>query len=172
MSEQEIEKISITLPTEEFVMVDFTQDEQPGIAHLNKSLEAFSATDTNKKVFAWHLSLIMLYTDHIEEKMPSKDEHAKLIAFQVKLDAKLKQNGNALFLASITHNGYRELIWRIHNPYPANDIVHDIIEAGDHPHPFDFTLDEDAEWQAAQWHLDAMKAEKPKSNAIPGKYWE
>ena len=170
MSQADFEKISIKLPDEEFMMLDFTQDEQPGIAHINKSIKTFVESD-GKKAFIWHLSLIMLYQDHIEEKMPSKAEHETLATFQQKIDQQLKIKNNALFVASITHNGYRELIWRIHDPYPANDVVHDIIESGDHPHPFDFTLEEDKLWQSAQWHIDALdtqEAQKP----IPGKYWE
>lgn len=171
MSEQDFEKVSVQLPDEEFVMVDFTQDDESGIAHINIGLKAFIKTDA-KKAFPWHLSLIMVYTDQIEDKLPSKEEHKKLVVFQQTIDAQLKADGNALFLASITHNGYRELVWRVHNPYPANDVVHDIIEAEAHPHPFDFKLDEDKEWASAQWHIDAMDAKKAGKQTIPGKYWE
>lgn len=171
MSEQPIEKVQVVLPKEDFVFVEFTQDEQPGIAHINQAIKAFSETE-GKKAFPWHLSLIVVYTDHIEDKLPTKEAHDVLVEFQQKLDATLKQDGNALFLASITHNGYRELIWRIHNPYPANDFVHDIIEAEAHPQPFDFTLEEDKEWHSAKWHIDALDTKEPQKKDIPGKYWE
>ncbi|NRB40994.1 MAG: DUF695 domain-containing protein [Pseudomonadales bacterium] len=171
MSEKTFEKVSIQIPAEDIVMVDFTQDDESGMAHINKSLKDFIKTE-GKKAFPWHLSLIMTYTDQIEDKMPSKAEHKKLADFQQKVDGQLKENGNALFLASITHNGYRELIWRIHNPYPANDTVHDLIEAKDHPHPFDFKLEEDKDWQSAKWHIDALDAKKEQKNNIEGKYWE
>ena len=171
MPASDFEKISINLPTEDIVMLDFTQDDEPGIAHINKALKTFIAGE-GKKAFTWHLSLIITYKDQIEDKMPSKEEHKKLVKFQQALDAKLKIDNNAIFLASITHNGYRELVWRIHNPYPANDTVHDIIEAEAHPQPFDFTLEEDKDWQSAQWHINAMDAKKAKATSIPGKYWE
>lgn len=158
MSEKNFETVKVALPEEDYVYIEFTQNEMPGKAIINQSLKTFE----HKPVFAWHLSLMVIYKDHIEDKMPSKAEQEVLFEFEKTLDEKIKANNNALFLASITHDGNRELIWRVYHPHTANDIIYDVIETEDHPRPFDFTLEEDKEWIKAKWHLDALDSkEKP-----------
>ena len=58
-----------------------------------------------------------------------------------------------MFLARVTHDGHRELIWRVRNPESANDIVQGILRAKDYPREFDYRMEEDPEWEKASWYL-------------------
>ena len=91
--------------------------------------------------------------------MPLKSEQELLCEFEEKLDSVIKKDGNALFLASITHNGSRELLWRVYQPEAPNDFLHKLIENEDHPRPFEFTLEQDIAWTKAKWPLDSLDGE-------------
>ena len=147
-----MQKITITLPAEEYSIIEFSQDEKPGLMTVNATLKDFE----HKNIFAWHLSVIVIYNDHIKDSMPSKSEQELLCEFEETLDKSIKQDNNAVFLTSITHNGTRELIWRVHNPEIPNDFLHNMIENEDHPRPFEFTLEQDVAWTKAKWPLDSL----------------
>jgi hypothetical protein len=144
--------INISLPKEDYAIIEFTQNQQIGVATINTALKNFE----HKSVFSWHLSLIVLCEDLTDDKMPSKKEHEELKLFEEMLCKALQSNGNAIFLASITKNGYRELIWRVYQPEIANDYLLDLIENEDHPRPFDFTLDQDLAWHKTEWHFNIL----------------
>jgi hypothetical protein len=102
---------------------------------------------------------MMQLDDLIENGMPSRAEREVVDRFGDSLDAALKgkdsQRPNALFLARITWNGTRELIWRVFDPELANHYLRSIIDAVpvDRPRPFDFRMDHDPNWELARWHL-------------------
>ncbi len=150
-----MQKITISLPVEEYSIIEFSLDEKPGIMTVNAALKDFE----HKNIFAWHLSVIVIYNDHVKDNMPSKAEQELLCKFEETLDENIKKNNNAVFLASITHNGSRELIWRVYNPELPNDFLHELIEKEDHPRPFEFTLDQDIAWTKARWPLDSLDGE-------------
>ncbi len=144
--------LNITLPKEDYAIIEFSQNNQVGMATINSALKNFD----HKAIFPWHLSLIIVCTDINEEKMPIKSEHEVLRKFEEPLGNALQSNGNAVFLASVTKNGYRELIWRVHQPELANDYLLGIINHESHPRPFDFTLEQDDGWYKAEWHFNML----------------
>ncbi len=89
--------------------------------------------------------------------MPSREEVEILDQFGDFLDDKIKgtdkEKPNGLFLARITWNETRELIWRIFDPEITNDFLTELIEQEDHPRNFDYRIDEDENWTLTEWHL-------------------
>lgn len=156
-------KQSITLPKEDYAIIEYSQNNQVGMATINSALKNFE----HKAVFPWHLSLIILCNEVNAEKIPAKAENEVLLEFEERLGEALQSNGNAVFFASITKNGYRELIWRVHQPEIANDYLLDIIHREDHPRPFDFTLEEDKGWYKTEWHFNML--DKTPDYAMPDK---
>jgi hypothetical protein len=65
----------------------------------------------------------------------------------------IKVKGNALFLARVTHDAHREIIWRVHNPDAADSTLKDVLRIKDYPREFDYRMDEDPKWEKAQWYL-------------------
>lgn len=143
----------VSIPREKYSILEFEQEEFPGIAVVNSALRNFES----KEVFAWHLSVMVDFEDLIENGMPSKKELSVIEPFENKLDSMLKgldkNKPNALFLGRITWKSTRELIWRIYNPEIANDVLQQIIKTNDAPRPFDFRMEQDTQWELAKWHL-------------------
>ena len=148
----EFEKVKITLPKDDYSIIEFSQDDKPGLMTVNAALKDFA----DKNPFAWHLSLMIILEETVKDNMPSQAEQQVLVEFEEKLDQVLRANGNAVYLASITQDGQREVIWRVYNPEIANDYLHDLIEAEDHPRPFEFTLEQDITWNKAKFPLDSL----------------
>lgn len=143
----------VNIPDEEPRIVEFIQDNSPGIAYINRSLINFEP----KVVFSWHLSIMLEIEDTVENGMPSIKERELLDALGGLLDRNIKgdnvQKPNALFLARITWNKTRELIWRVSDPEPADKYLQQIISENSSPRSFDYRIDSDPEWKLADWHL-------------------
>jgi len=157
----EFDEVVVTIPDELHSVVQFRQDGLPGIALINRALVTFAP----RIVFRWHLSIMFQLQDLIENGMPSLAERAVLDPFGDELDLDLKgdvDHPNALFLARITWNASRELIYRVHDPELANDILQHLINAETYPREFDFRMDDDPEWSLATWHLHKALERAPR----------
>ena len=91
----------VVIPEEEHGGFEFVQDELPGFSTVNVALDGFEP----KTVFGWHLSILIDYEDHIDKELPSPREQVLLNDFEDYLDTLFKKDGNALFLARVTHGG-------------------------------------------------------------------
>ena len=133
--------------------IEFVQDDLPGVAYINRSLIHFQP----KEVFSWHLSIMLDIEDTVENGMPSRKERELLNEFGEVLDnnikGKDKEKLNALFLARITWNKTRELIWRVYDPKPANKYLQQLISDNSLSRPFDYRIDADKDWNLAEWLL-------------------
>ena len=103
---------NMIIPDEVHTLREFRQRDLPGFATINTAFRGFEP----KLAFPWHLSVLLQCVDLIEHRLPSPDEQKALYEFEDKLDSLIKANGNALFLARVTHDAHRELIWRVHDP--------------------------------------------------------
>ena len=149
----EDKEFRVVIPKEHYQILNFNTDGLPGVAVVNKSLAEFEP----KEVFVWHCSVMLQCEKLIEKGMPSREEVEILDKFGDFLDDKIKgadkEKPNGLFLARITWNETRELIWRIFDPEIANDFLTDLIEREDHLRNFDYRIDEDENWKLTEWHL-------------------
>lgn len=149
----EDKEFEVVLPKEEYQSINFNQDSLPGVAVVNSSLIDFEP----KEVFVWHCSVMLACKDLIENRMPSEAEVKALDKFGDFLDDKIKgedkEKPNGLFLARITWNGARELIWRIFDPEITNDFLTNIIDDKDNLREFDYRIEEDEEWKLTEWLL-------------------
>ncbi|NQX85135.1 MAG: DUF695 domain-containing protein [Flavobacteriaceae bacterium] len=150
-------EFKVIIPEEYYQILKFKQEELPGIAVVNKNLADFEP----KEVFSWHCSVMLNCKELIENGMPSKSEVKILDEFGDFLDEKIKgtdkEKPNGLFLARITWNETRELIWRIYDPEITNEFLNDLIERNEYPREFDFRIDDDVEWKLSEWHLKKRK---------------
>lgn len=143
----------VMIPDESYSLLNFKQDDLPGVAVVNTALKEFEL----KIVFAWHLSIMIELDDLIDNGMPSKSEVEVIDNYGDYLDneikGKNKEKPNALFLARITWNKTRELIWRVYDPEISNSFLQEIITANSSPRQFDYRIDPDDNWELAKWHL-------------------
>ena len=135
--------------------MEFRQDDMPGIAVINEQLTAFEP----KIVFAWHLSFMLHFEDLILNGMPSQAERDVIDPYGERLDFAFKGKNpdkpNSLFLARITWNETRELVYRVFDPEPINKYLVNVIKTKRHPRLFDYRMEHDEEWKLAEWHLNA-----------------
>jgi hypothetical protein len=148
-----MKEFKVLIPDEYYSILDFNQDDLPGVAVINTALRDFEP----KEVFAWHLSIMLDFEDLIDNGMPSKAEREIVDPFGDKLDLLIKgddlEKPNALFLARITWNKTRELIWRVFDPEIADKTLKEIIDNGNPPRQFDYKMEYDENWDLTEWHL-------------------
>ncbi|MEM6738303.1 MAG: DUF695 domain-containing protein [Bacteroidota bacterium] len=148
-----MKKYKVLIPEEKYQILEFRQDNLPGIVVINSALKNFEP----KEVFAWHCSIIIEFEGLIENGMPAQKEQELVDQFGDDLDTKIKgpdkEKPNALFLGRITWNKTRELIWRVFDPEITNNYLSERIEQKDYPREFDYRIENDPEWKLASWHL-------------------
>ena len=139
----------VEIPDEVHTLMKFTSDELPGVAVVNTALIEFEP----KVVFAWHLRISIPYKKIVDNGMPSSEEQQLLYAFEDWIDPKIRLDGNALFLARVTHDGYRDLHYRVYEPETTNNILQEIINLKNYSRDFEFRIELDEEWEKADWYL-------------------
>ncbi|MGJ4951381.1 DUF695 domain-containing protein [Bradyrhizobium sp. HKCCYLS20291] len=143
------------LPSDDqYVLVEFRQRDLPGFANVNSYLKGVQAKDE----LNWHLSMLLLCEGLGQYRLPSDDEQALLFRFEDEVHNELLQADGVRFLARVTHDGRRELIWRLANPDAANAALQRILNTREHPREFDFRIDYDPLWQKAKWYLEAVQS--------------
>ena len=152
--DQSDNQIRIVLPEEAFSVMEFTDSNLPCVAVVNSGLLDFE----HKKIFHWHLSVIIDFDEIIENGMPSVEEREVVDPFCEKLDQDIKAGGNALFLLRETWNQTRRLVWMVYDPEIADQHLQYIIEHLQHPRPFDYRMVEDFNWEQAKWYFDSLRA--------------
>ena len=103
----------------------------------------------------------MPFENFIENGMPVNNDALIAERFEDFLSENIigadKEKPNALFLARITWNETRELIWRVYNAKIVNNFLEKIIDEKKYPFQFDYRIDDDEEWKLAERHLQSVK---------------
>lgn len=140
------------IPEEQHTLIRFHQRDLPGFATVNSALKQFEP----KTTFPWHLSVLIDCVALIEDRLPSQQEQDLLYEFEDKLDPQIKAEDNALFLARVTHDGRREIIWRVRDPEAANEILLGVLNGRGYSREFAYRIDDDPAWDRAAWYLDNL----------------
>jgi hypothetical protein len=150
----------VVIPQEDCALIEFVQDGNPGVMTVNGALKDFEP----KIVFSWHLSVMLNFKNLIDNGMPSKAEREVVDPYGDQLDAAFKgadpEKPNALFLARITWNKTKELIYRVCEPKPIHNYLQAVIKEKSWPRTFDYRIDPDPKWKLAEWHLNTLNAKK------------
>jgi hypothetical protein len=142
----------VVIPKDAHTLITFHQRDLPGFATVNSALREFEP----RIVFSWHLSVLVRCVQLIGDALPSTDEQKVLYEFEDKLDPLIKASCNALFLARVTHDAQREIIWRVHNPEAADSVLREMLRTKDYLREFEYRIDEDPNWEKTRWYLDRV----------------
>lgn len=145
----------VVIPDEVFAILQWEDEGLPAICVVNQSLANFEP----KVVFGWHLSIILSCDQLNDNGMPTSDEVQVLDRFGDELGDHLKADGNAVFLARITWNGTRQLLYRVYDPDVANEYLMGLIDAGCHLREFDFRMEHDEAWEFGKYYLSHWESE-------------
>jgi Family of unknown function (DUF695) len=139
----------MTPKNSDYVVLEFEQRNLPGVAIVNSML----GNSLAKEGYSWHLSVLIQCSDLVDNRLPSPAEQSVLCALEESIQSVLAQYDNAVFLARVTHDGLRELIWRVKNPKVSNDTLQNLIKEK-LVRPIDYRIDEDPNWDKAAWYLE------------------
>ena len=146
-------QVHIDLPEDSYSILEWDQEGLPCVCVLNTALRNFE----HKKIFGWHLSLIIDFEEIIDNGMPSEKEREIVDPFCDKLEEDIKVGGNALFIVRETWNKTRRLVWRVYDPEIADQHLKYIINNHKHPRQFDYHMVQDLEWEQVEWYYNLLK---------------
>jgi hypothetical protein len=145
----------VVIPKELHAILQWEDEGLPAVCVVNQALANFEP----KVVFGWHLSIILEFAHTGNNGMPTDDEKQVLDEYGGVLDANLKANGNALFLARITWNGTRQLLYRVYDPEVANEYLTGVIKDQSQAREFDFRMEHDEAWKFAKYYLSKFEGD-------------
>jgi hypothetical protein len=148
-----MEEFQVSIPEEDYSILNFTNEDLPGVAVVNMALKDWEP----KEVFSYHLSVIIDFEEVVDNGMPSREEGEAVDALEEKLQSLIKgpdiEKPNALFLARVTWNHTRQILWRVFDPEAANEALQGFIDGKSNNREFDYHMEEDTEWKYAEWYL-------------------
>lgn len=143
-------EITLTLPAEAPVELHFLQNRLPGWLTVNAALRDAAL----KPVFRWHLSVRVANPRPQLDRLPSAAEQALLRVLETSLHRAVSAKGNALFAARVTHDGAREIVWRVHDARVAYAQLQALAADPTPVRDYSFRLDDDPQWELMKEHLD------------------
>ena len=148
-----MKEVKLKIPDEKLELFEFTRNDLPGVACVNTAL----TNDAVKDIFVWHLSININFESLVENGMPSIDEIKVVDKFGDELHHFICgeiEKPNALFLARVTWNAKRKLMFRVYEPKAVNLYLQELISRKDYPREFDYRMEEDFEWEKADFYLN------------------
>ena len=144
-------QFKVTIPKPNFALINLADPEEPCIAFINEALINFEP----KNVFGWHCRILLQFPKEACNKgLPNKDALDRCKQWEEQIEPQLAldpHKPNALKFGNITDSGVRELIYRVFNPHHANDYIQTLIEAENHPFPFEYSIEPDETWEQCDW---------------------
>jgi hypothetical protein len=141
------------IPRESLLVIQAVTDGLPDIWIVNRALDGFAP----RAELPWHLSVIIELADSNAAGMPTPAEQEVLGPFGEELRRKLQADDNAAFLASITWNGTRQLVFRVRDPERANAFLKTLVDDPSPVRPMEYRMEEDPSWTLAAPHLQHVR---------------
>lgn len=148
-------KLTIIMPEEEGFIVEFEQDNLPGIAVINQNLE----DEKLRKVFRWHASIVIYFDELIINGMPNEKSNQLANTFEDEVRSILieKVKPIGLWLSNITWNKRKEIIFRVYDPEALDTFLTKKIKKNSLSLDFDYEILDDPNWEKAKWIDDQIK---------------
>jgi hypothetical protein len=140
---------------ESYAAIKFEIDGHPGFWLVNKALIGFAETSA----YPWHLTItIEIGEVHAGVGLPTSAEQVVLGKLSNEFSEKLKANENALFVASSTAQGIRQLFYRVGDPEVAHRYLTDAFADPAAVRPMEYRMDNDPAWALADPYLEAVRS--------------
>ena len=152
---------SVAIPKESAVILQGESEGFPELQVINQALDGFAGADG----LPWHLSIIIDMVEKHDVGLPTSSETAVLKEFAKELRRHLEADSNAAFLASITWNGTRQLVFRVRDPEVANAYLSRVTADPSPIRQFDYRMEQDAAWTLAEQYLEPGRAAKKERRA-------
>jgi len=144
------------IPDPHYTLISTSRGPAPAVVVVNSALRDFSGRAT----FPWHLVVAISCRDVAQHGMPTSSETAILNRIEEDFSRVLCRDDNAIFLARITCNARRDLLYRIHDPEIANSQLQQLLSCPVSQREWEYRLEEDMAWHLAQPELRLLEKDQ------------
>lgn len=142
------------IPPESLLVIQAVTDGLPDIWIVNRALDGFAP----RAELPWHRSIIIEMAEPTAAGMPTPGEQDVLGALAEELRRKLQADDNAAFLASITWNDTRQLVFRVRDPERANAFLKTRVDDPSPVRQMEYRMEQDPTRELAAPHLEHARA--------------
>jgi hypothetical protein len=153
------QRIEISIPEQHFTLFNTTRSGKPEVIVVNDALLTF----THTFIFPWHLVITIEAEELASNGMPTPSESEVLWRVGGEIEALVlggrteHRSGNALFLARSTWDGYRELLFQVHDPEITNSALQRLLDSRSWERPWEYQIEEDDSWAEAGYIFQLFK---------------
>lgn len=144
-----------SIPAPHFTLIETSKAGDPAIVVVNSALRDYRDRD----ILPWHLVLTIQCEFLGANGMPTSDEVKALDQLEDEISPRVVANQNAAFLARVTCQGRRELIYRVRDPKAADQILSDLVSKSDALREWEYRMEHDDTWTLAQPELRLLECD-------------
>lgn len=89
--------------------------------------------------------------------MPTNLEVEVLDQLEEEIYTALQAGENIVFLARVTCRGTRELLYRVHDPEPANEVLQRLVSSNFQSREWEYHMEQDLDWELAAPELTLLE---------------
>ena len=141
------------IPEPFFTLINTSIGDDPAVVVINSALLTFKGRED----FPWHLRVNIDCKQIGANGMPTSEEIVALQQLEDSIEAPLKADQNAIFLARITARSERVLLYRIHDPEVANNALQSLVATASPLREWDYRMEHDIHWNLAQPELHLLE---------------
>jgi hypothetical protein len=141
------------IPKPHYTLINTSIGNDPAIVVVNSALRTFK----NREIFPWHLRISIDCKLLGAQRMPTSEELDALNCLEEIISIPLQKKKNAIFLARVTARGQRILLYRVHNPEIANEVLQTVISHPKQVREWDYQMENDSGWELAQPELRLLE---------------
>lgn len=136
-----------------YTLINTSKGSDPAVVVVNTALRTFHARGS----FPWHLTITIDCKFLGLKGMPTTEEVKALNRLEDELSPSIEDKQNAVFLARVTCRGRRELIYRVHDPEKASNLLEGLISAPTQLREWEYQMEQDPGWDLAQKELTLLE---------------
>lgn len=141
------------IPKPHYTLINTSRGNDPAVVVVNSALRAFE----DRNAFPWHLKLTITCKLVGANGMPTSSEVEVLDQLEEEIYAALQAGENIVFLARVTCRGTRELLYRVHDPEPANEALQRMISSNSQSREWEYHMEQDLDWALAAPELTLLE---------------
>ena len=142
----------MTEAEDKHVLLHSKRDGLPAVIVVNESF----AKQHVRADYPWHLSIILKPQEFGDNGMPASTEGIVLFEEGDRIEGAVVETGKARFLARITWNNTRRLLFRVSDPEPVNAALQRLISEKREAREWEYRMWEDPEWNEGKWFVSAL----------------
>lgn len=142
------------VPVPSYSLIETSIGSDPAIVVINSALRTFRG----RNAFPWHLRIGINCKLQGLNGMPTNEEIDTLVRLEEMIALAIEADRNTIFLARITARGERALLFRVHDPEVADQILKRLTALPDSLREWEYQMEYDVDWILAKPEMDLLAA--------------